>query len=99
MLIPNNNHDIYFRDAEASAKTHFAAGKRCLLIQDPEGAVTSLATACEKFGKIYGETAKECGDAYFYYGKALLEMARVEAGVIDNVLEGGKLTVLDIRLF
>merc|ERR1711936_42926 len=31
---------------------------------------------------------KECGESYFYYGKALLELARVEAGVIDNGLEG-----------
>ena len=69
---------------------HLAAGKRALLVQDPNGAVTSLETASEKFGKIYGETGKECGEPYFYYGKALLELARVEAGVIDNGLEGGK---------
>merc|ERR1719225_1293524 len=67
---------------------HLAAGKRALLVQDPNGAVTSLETASEKFGKIYGETGKECGEPYFYYGKALLELARVEAGVIDNGLEG-----------
>lgn len=70
---------------------HLAAGKRALLVQDPNGAVTSLETASEKFGKIYGETGKECGEPYFYYGKALLELARLEAGVIDNGLEGGKL--------
>merc|ERR1719225_987904 len=67
---------------------HLAAGKRALLVQDPNGAVTSLETASEKFGKIYGETGKECGEPYFYYGKALLELARLEAGVIDNGLEG-----------
>ena len=70
---------------------HLAAGKRALLVQDPNGAVTSLETASEKFGKIYGETGKECGESYFYYGKALLELARIEAGVIDNGLDGGKL--------
>jgi len=75
-------------DEIASAKMHLAAGKRALLVQDPNGAVTSLETASEKFGKIYGETGKECGESYFYYGKALLELARVEAGVIDNGLEG-----------
>ena len=77
-----------------SANTHLAAGKRALLIGDANGAVTTLATACEKFGKLYGETAKECGEAYFYYGKALLEMARMEAGVIDNVLDGGTIDFL-----
>merc|ERR1712156_197143 len=75
-------------DEIASAKMHLAAGKRALLVQDPNGAVTSLETASEKFGKIYGETGKECGEPYFYYGKALLELARLEAGVIDNGLEG-----------
>ena len=84
-------HTFKFRFSDAtSANTHLAAGKRALLIGDANGAVTTLATACEKFGKLYGETAKECGEAYFYYGKALLEMARMEAGVIDNVLDGGK---------
>jgi len=39
---------------------------------------------------LYGETAYECADAYYYYGKALLEMARAEAGVFGNALDGGK---------
>ena len=65
-------------------------GKRDLLLQDPNSAVENLAEACEMLGKLYGETAQECGDAYFYYGKALLELGRLEAGVIDNVLDGGK---------
>merc|ERR550532_2926885 len=63
-------------------------GKRDLLLQDPNAAVEHLAEACEMLGKLYGETAQECGDAYFYYGKALLELGRLEAGVIDNVLDG-----------
>merc|ERR1711971_1279513 len=52
------------------------------------GAVEHLSEACEMLGKLYGETAPETGDAYFYYGKALLELGRLEAGVIDNVLDG-----------
>lgn len=27
-------------------------------------------------GKKYGETADECAEAFFYYGKSLLELAR-----------------------
>lgn len=27
-------------------------------------------------GKKYGETANECGEAFFFYGKSLLELAR-----------------------
>ena len=68
----------------------FAAGKRHMLVQDPNAAVEAFAEASEALGKIYGETANQCGESYFYYGKALLDLARMEAGVIDNVLDGGK---------
>ena len=81
---------IYFRDDLKTAMQKMTVGKRDLLLQDPNSAVEHLAEACEMLGKLYGETAQECGDAYFYYGKALLELGRLEAGVIDNVLDGGK---------
>jgi len=76
------------KDDLKTALQKLAAGKRDLLVQDPNSSVENLAEACELLGKVYGETAKECGEAYFYYGKALLELARMEAGVIDNVLDG-----------
>ena len=72
----------------------FAAGKRHMLVQDPNAAVEAFAEASEALGKIYGETANECGESYFYYGKALLDLARMEAGVIDNVLDGGKKIII-----
>lgn len=75
-------------DVVKEAMQHLAAGKRNLLVQDLTAAVSSLGQACEMLGKHFGETAKECGEPYFLYGKALLDLARAEAGVIDNGLEG-----------
>lgn len=34
--------------------------------------------------------ANECADVYYYYGVSLLEMARLENGVLGNALKGGK---------
>jgi len=67
---------------------HFVAGKRHLLVKDLDAAVTSLALASELLSAEHGEAAYECADAYYYYGKALLEMARAEAGVFGNALDG-----------
>merc|ERR1719447_353453 len=75
-------------DTQAQAMEHFAAGKRHLLVNDINSAVNSLQEACRMLAEQHGETAAECGDAYFYYGRALLEMARVESGVLGNALDG-----------
>merc|ERR1712180_572787 len=75
-------------DPKQEAANCLAVGKRNLLVSDIPLAVSSLGEACELFTKVYGETAPECAETYFYYGKALLEMARLESGVLGNALDG-----------
>ena len=78
------------RNDVGRALQFLANGKRALLISDTSNAVSALENACQLLGEHYGEAAVECGEAYFYYGKALLELARMESGVLNNVMDGGK---------
>merc|ERR1712112_161622 len=72
----------------SEAMEHLLEGKRNYLCGDYSEAVSCLALACELMAQQYGETANECADSYFHYGKALLELARMEGGVLGNALEG-----------
>merc|ERR1712002_973687 len=70
------------------AKELLAEGKRDLLVHAIPDAVSNCSKACEIMVKHKGEMATECAEAYFYYGKALLELSRVESGVLGNALDG-----------
>merc|ERR1711990_316505 len=70
------------------AKELLAEGKRDLLVHTIPDAVSNCSKACEIMAKHKGEMAAECAEAYFYYGKALLELSRVESGVLGNALDG-----------
>merc|ERR1712170_241406 len=63
-------------------------GKRNLLVSEVPSAVSVMGQACVMLSSKFGETAKECAEAYFYYGKSLLELSRMESGVLGNALEG-----------
>merc|ERR1712192_367449 len=43
---------------------------------------------CEIFAKTHGVHAEVCAEPFFYYGKALLEMSKIESAVLGNCLEG-----------
>ena len=84
-----------FRSANLNeAMQHLASGKRNLLVSDIPAAVNEFEEACRLLGEIYGETGVECAEAYYQYGQALLEMARMESGVIDNVPDAGEILFL-----
>merc|ERR1712112_54257 len=75
-------------EAKACGFVKLSEGKRHLLVGEIPDAVSALALACELLSKQFGETHKECADAYFYYGKSLLDMARLENVVLGSALEG-----------
>lgn len=75
------------RNVANEAFNYLVQGKRHLLVRDIPSAVSSLQQACQLLTGHYGELGNECGDAYFYYGKALFEQAREETGVLGNAIE------------
>ncbi|XP_064415831.1 nuclear autoantigenic sperm protein isoform X2 [Latimeria chalumnae] len=75
-------------DVSAEAKRLLGSGNRHLVMGDIPSAVNAFQEACSLLSGKYGETADECGEAYFLYGKSLLELARMENGVLGNALEG-----------
>jgi len=68
----------YAKDLLESVKENFYV---------PE-AVDVMAECCTIFAKEFGETDLKCAEPYFYYGKALLEMSRLEAEVLGHAMEG-----------
>jgi len=75
-------------DSFEHAQELMIEGKRDLLIHAIPDAVSNFSEACELMVKHKGETAIESAEAYLYYGRALLELSRVEAGVLGNALDG-----------
>merc|ERR1719495_596400 len=75
-------------DSFEQAKELLAEGKRDLLVYAIPDAVSNCSKACEMMAKQKGEMSKEAAEAYMFYGKALLELSRVESGVLGNALDG-----------
>ncbi|XP_069575570.1 histone-binding protein N1/N2-like isoform X2 [Brachyistius frenatus] len=63
-------------------------GKRHLVMGKVVEAVSALQESCAMLASKYGDTAEECGEAFFWCGKALLDLARMENSVLVNALEG-----------
>ncbi|XP_023650178.1 nuclear autoantigenic sperm protein-like isoform X3 [Paramormyrops kingsleyae] len=75
-------------DVTEEAKKLLGAGNRHLVMGDVVSAVSVFQEACAMLAEKYGDTADECGEAFFLCGKALLELARIENTVLGNALEG-----------
>jgi tetratricopeptide (TPR) repeat protein len=63
-------------------------GKRNLFCGNVSEAVNNLSEACAQLDKLYGEQKPECALGYYWYGNALLELARVETDVLGNAMKG-----------
>lgn len=72
------------------AATAISQGKRHLLVRDYNLAVAVLAQACELLAQEHGETGDEMGELYLLYGRALLGLAREEAGVLGGGVPGSE---------
>ncbi|XP_060132940.1 nuclear autoantigenic sperm protein [Zootoca vivipara] len=75
-------------DVDAEAKKCLGLGQKNLVMGDIPAAVNAFQEAASLLANKYGETGNECAEAYFFYGKSLLELARMENGVLGNALEG-----------
>nr|XP_015826528.2 histone-binding protein N1/N2 isoform X1 [Nothobranchius furzeri] len=75
-------------DVMEEAKKLIGTGKRHLVMGDVVSAVNVFQDACGILAAKYGDTADECGEAFFLCGKSLLELARMENCVLGNALEG-----------
>ncbi|XP_033636836.1 protein HGV2-like isoform X2 [Asterias rubens] len=75
-------------DVDVEAATLLSQGRRNLLVGDAPSAVQCLEEAAALLGSKYGELANECGETYYFYGWALLELSRMETGVLGNALDG-----------
>jgi len=62
-------------------------GKRHLICNEPQVALECFVDVCEKLATFYGQTGDECAEAYLYYGKTLLEIARLENGVLGHAVK------------
>ncbi|XP_051929401.1 nuclear autoantigenic sperm protein isoform X1 [Hippocampus zosterae] len=75
-------------DVMEEAKKLIGTGNRHLVMGDVVAAVGVFQDACGMLAAKYGDTADECGEAFFLCGKSLLELARMENTVLGNALEG-----------
>jgi len=84
----SNSDETSRSESISNAQSLMISGKKNLLLSSVPAAVSDFAEACELLAAAHGETAVECGESYYYYGKALLELSRLESGVLGNALHG-----------
>merc|ERR1712055_146251 len=84
----NLNFTMTSTSEEPRAALLLELGQDSLLLKEIPRAVCELSEASEILSKKFGDKADECGVTLLYYGKALLELSKIESAVISNALEG-----------
>lgn len=70
------------------AKDLLAQGKRFMALEDYRSATDCLEMSCQLYDSFYGVAKRECADAYFEYGLALVALANLEAGTgTDKIMK------------
>lgn len=86
-VAPANEPVITEEEFEKAQKT-FQLGKKNLFLNKYDESVNNIGEACKTYSTKYGEFDPQCAEVYFFYGRALLELARVENTVLGNALTG-----------
>merc|ERR1712112_38892 len=71
-----------------STSSLIQSGRKHLLLKNIPDAVSDLSEACEQLSNKFGDEAEECAEAFLDYGKALLELSKLENAIITNALDG-----------
>lgn len=75
-------------DEFINAQKVFQTGKKNLFLNKYDESVNNIGDACKIYSAKFGEMDSQCAEIYFFYGRALLELARVENTVLGNALDG-----------
>jgi len=71
-----------------NAQKVFQTGKKNLFLNKYDESVNNIGDACKIYSAKFGEMDSQCAEIYYFYGRALLELARVENTVLGNALNG-----------
>lgn len=75
-------------DEFINAQKGFQTGKKNLFLNKYDESVNNIGDACKIYSAKFGEMDPQCAEIYFFYGRALLELARVENTVLGNAMTG-----------
>merc|ERR1712127_845313 len=78
----------YSEEDFTNAQKTFQTGKKNLFLNKYDESGNNIGDACKIYSSKFGEMDSQCAEVYFFYGRALLELARVENTVLGNALNG-----------